>query len=52
MVKAGSHVVREQCNEENPKGPAFCALEVTTIDSRFVAGEHCSCVIFCFDIHS
>ena len=25
MVKADSHVVPEQCNEENPKGPAFCA---------------------------
>ena len=25
MVKADSHVVREQCNEETPKGPAFCA---------------------------
>ena len=32
MVKVDSHVVREQCNEENPKGLAFCALEVTTID--------------------
>ena len=32
MVEADSHVVREQCNEENPKGPASCALEVTTID--------------------
>ena len=33
MVKADSHVGREQYNEENPKGPsAFCALEVTTID--------------------
>ena len=32
MVKADSHVVREQCNEENPKGPALFALEVTTID--------------------
>ena len=32
MVKTDSHVVREQCNEENLKGPpAFCALEVTTI---------------------
>ena len=31
-LKAGSHVVREQCNEEIPKGPAFCALDVTTID--------------------
>ena len=26
MVKANSHVVREQCNEENPKGPFVCAL--------------------------
>ena len=26
MVKANSHVVREQSNEENPKGPFFCAL--------------------------
>ena len=25
MVKADSHVVHGQCNEENPKGPAFCA---------------------------
>ena len=25
MVKADSHVVREQFNEETPKGPAFCA---------------------------
>ena len=25
MVKANGHVVREQCNEENPKGPFFCA---------------------------
>ena len=32
MVKADSHVVREQCNKENPKGSAFCALEVTTIE--------------------
>ena len=32
MVKADSHVVREQCNEENPKGPPFCALEVSTIE--------------------
>ena len=32
MVKADSHVAREQCNKENPKGPAFCAIEVTTID--------------------
>ena len=32
MVKADSHVVREHCNEENPKGPAFYALEVSTID--------------------
>ena len=32
MVKADSHVVREQCNEENPKGPALCAPEVTTMD--------------------
>ena len=35
MVRADSHVVREQCNEENTKGPAFSkafgALEVTTI---------------------
>ena len=31
-AKADSHVVREQCNKENPKGPAFCALEVTTIE--------------------
>ena len=30
-ASADSHVVLEQCNEENPKGPAFCALEVTTI---------------------
>ena len=32
MVKADRHVVREQCNEETPKGPAFCALEVSTKD--------------------
>ena len=32
MVKADSHVVLEQCNEETPKGPAFCAVEMTTID--------------------
>ena len=31
MVKADSHVVREQCNEENPKGPVYCALQVTTM---------------------
>ena len=31
MAKADSHVVREQCNKESPKGPACCALEVTTI---------------------
>ena len=51
--RADSHVVREQCNKENSKGPAFCALEVTTMyvaSSRFVASEHCSCVIFCFDL--
>ena len=33
MTKADSHVDREQFNKENPKGPAFCALEVTTIES-------------------
>ena len=33
MVKADSQVVREQCNKENPKGPAaFCALEVSTLE--------------------
>ena len=32
MVKADSHVVLEQFNKENPKGSAFCALEVTTIE--------------------
>ena len=33
MVKTDSHVVREQCNKETPKGPvAFCALEVSTIE--------------------
>ena len=26
MIKADSHVFREQCNKETPKGPAFCAL--------------------------
>ena len=29
MAKKDSHVVREQCNKENPKGPDFCALVVT-----------------------
>ena len=33
MVKADSHVVREQRNKENPMGFAFCALEVSTIVS-------------------
>ena len=32
MVKADSHVAQEQRNKENPKGPAFCVLEVTTIE--------------------
>ena len=32
MAKTDSHVVREQCNKENTKGPAFCALEITTIE--------------------
>ena len=32
MAKTDSHVVREQCNRENSEGPAFCALEVTTIE--------------------
>ena len=31
MVKADSHVVREQCNVENLKGPAFCARSFVLI---------------------
>ena len=53
MAKADSHVVREQCNKETQKSPAFCALRVIIIECcQFVASGHCSCVIFCFDIHS
>ena len=32
MVRADSHVVREQCNKENPVGFTFCACEVSTIE--------------------
>ena len=32
MAKADSHVVPEHCNKEIPKGPAFFAVEVTTIE--------------------
>ena len=32
MVKADGHVVREQRNKEIPKGKAFCALEVSTLE--------------------
>ena len=56
MAKADSHVVREQCDKENPKGPVLFVLlrlqQYNVASSRFVASEHCSCVIFCFDIHS
>ena len=34
MVKADSHGVQEQFNKENPKLPAFRAIEVTTIVFR------------------
>ena len=27
-------------------------IQLNVASSRFVASEHCSCVIFCFDIHS
>ena len=56
MAKADSHVVREQSDKENPKGPVLFVLlrlqQYNVASSRFVASEHCSCVIFCFDIHS
>ena len=33
MVEADSHVVRDQFNKEDPKGPAFCSRGRTTIES-------------------
>ena len=32
MVKTDSYVAREQCNKEIPKGFAFCAHEVSTLE--------------------
>ena len=56
MAKADSHVVWEQCDKDNPKGPVPVVLlrlqQYNVASSRFVASEHCSCVIFCFDVHA
>ena len=56
MAEADSHVVREQCDKENPKGPVPFVLlrlqQYNVASSRFVASEHCSSVTFCFNIHS
>ena len=55
MVEADTHVVWDQFNMEGLKGPALCSRGRTTIESgkvEFVATDHYSCVIFCFDIAS
>ena len=55
MVEADTHVVWDQFNTEGPMGPPFMLVVVAQYKvarSRFVVGDHYSCVIFCFDIHS
>ena len=58
MVGADTHVIWDQFNTEGPMGPFVLVVVAQYQDfvkvarSRFVAGDHYSFVIFCFDIHS
>ena len=59
MVEADTHVVWDQFSTEGPKGPAHWGPFVLVVvaqyrvaRSRFVAGDHSSRAIFCFDIHA
>ena len=57
VVKADSHVFESNVTRKTQRAQPFVlsSLEgdhIRLVSSRFVASEHCSCVIFCFDIHS
>ena len=55
MVEADTHVVWDKFNTGGRKGLTIVLVVVHQKEvarSRFVAGDHYSCALFCFDIHA